>query len=115
MKGCTTAITTNRTIIGDLAPLDFDLTKAGVQTRLDDLVNIIVNSNQAEPGRGDVLTDSTGNDLLLGLGGNDMTNAIHGGDDRLDGGAGDDVLNDAQGRLDGINACAYSHHSKDQA
>jgi Ca2+-binding RTX toxin-like protein len=92
MKGSTTAITTNRTIIGDLAPLDFDLATAGVQTRLDDLDNIIVNSNQAEPGRGDVLTGSTGNDLILGLG----------GDDRLDGGAGDDVLNDAQGRLDGI-------------
>lgn len=71
---------TTRNIVGDLA----------VSTTLkDDLGNYVATGGTA-PGRADTLLDSSGNDLIQGLGGNDTLNATRGGDDRLEGGDGKD-------------------------
>ncbi|MHB9119164.1 MAG: putative Ig domain-containing protein [Burkholderiales bacterium] len=72
----------DRTLTGDLAPIDFDVATAGVQTRLDDLGNVITDPKQPEPGRADILSGGSGNDLIKGLGGGDV----------LSGGAGQDKL-----------------------
>lgn len=79
-------------ITGDLAPVDHDGQSAGVQTRLDELGNIIVNPERAEADREDTLYDSYGNDEIRSHGGDDLINAIRGGHDLLDGGAGDDQI-----------------------
>lgn len=84
--------TFDRTILGDLAPKDFDLATAGVQAQSDELGNVIVDPNQPEPDRKDRLYDSTGNDNIKGFGGNDIIEASRGGDDKLDGGTGDDII-----------------------
>src|SRR5258708_6105028 len=89
--------TTDRTIVGDLAPVDFDPSTPGVQTRTDDLGNVITDPNQPQPGRSDVLFDSAGNDLIQGFGGTDIIDAIRGGDDKLDGGAGRDIVSGRAG------------------
>lgn len=83
---------TTRTIMGDLAPMDFDPDTVGVQTREDDLRNIIRDPNQPEPGRADGFWDSTGNDLIQGWAGDDSIVSLAGGDDRIEGGTGDDWL-----------------------
>ncbi len=80
------------TLIGDLAPIDFDLNVQGIQTETDDLLNIRVNENMIEANREDTIYDSTGNDRLKGLGGQDVLDANHGGNDILEGGADSDVL-----------------------
>lgn len=82
----------DRTILGDLTPIDFDSSTDGIQTRGDDLGNIIVDPDQPSPDRDDHLFDSSGNDLILAGGGDDTINADRGGDDRLDGGSGDDIV-----------------------
>lgn len=74
---------TTRTIVGDLASLHMGT---------DDLGNVLVDAEQPEPGRADVLYDSAGNDDIRGLGGDDRIEASRGGDDRLDGGAGSDIV-----------------------
>ncbi|MHB9119443.1 MAG: hypothetical protein ACYC2R_14410 [Burkholderiales bacterium] len=66
------AVVPDRTIVGDLAPIDFDAATAGVQTRLDDLGNVITDPNRPEPGRADILSGGSGNDLIKGLGGGDV-------------------------------------------
>lgn len=83
---------TNRTILGDLAPKDFDLATAGVQTRTDELGNVIVDPSQPELNRIDTLYDSAGNDEIKSFGGDDRIEASRGGDDRLDGGLGNDIV-----------------------
>lgn len=83
---------TDRTIFGDLAPVDFDPDAPGVQTQVDDLGNVITDPAQLEPGRADTLFDSAGNDDIRAFAGNDVIEAFRGGDDRLDGGAGRDIV-----------------------
>jgi hypothetical protein len=82
---------TDRTITGDLTPIDFNPTEPGVQTQTDELGNVIV-SGEAMPGRADYLQDGAGNDHLLGLDGDDFLYAWRGGDNILEGGAGSDIL-----------------------
>lgn len=79
------AVTYDKTIVGDLAPVSTELKK-------DELGNVIVNPDQAEPNRADALQDSVGNDDISGLGGNDFLWAWRGGQDKIDGGAGDDYV-----------------------
>ncbi|MEW6677068.1 MAG: hypothetical protein AB1421_04030 [Pseudomonadota bacterium] len=81
----TAAPETALTLHGDLAPIDQDPGKPGLQLGHDALGNVIV-SIKAAPGREDTLYDSTGNDHLLGHAGNDQLRAFRGGDDVLDGG-----------------------------
>ena len=80
------------TITGDFSPIDFALTTDGIQTQTDGLGNIKTDSNKPEVNRADTLYDSTGNDRLQGLGGQDVLDAKRGGDDILEGGADSDVL-----------------------
>lgn len=82
---------TDRTITGDLQPVDFNPTEAGVQTQTDDLGNLIV-GGEAAPNREDILYDSAGNDLINAGGGNDTVWKIRGGDDIINLGDGDDNL-----------------------
>ena len=88
---------TDRTILGDLAPVDFDPDTPGVQTQLDDLGNVITDPAQPEPGRADTLFDSAGNDDIQAFAGADVIEAFRGGDDRLDGGAGRDIVSGRAG------------------
>ncbi|MEW6677070.1 MAG: hypothetical protein AB1421_04040 [Pseudomonadota bacterium] len=92
----TAAPETTLTLHGDLAPIDQDPGKPGLQLGHDALGNVIV-SIKAAPGREDTLYDSTGNDHLLGHAGNDQLLAFRGGDDVLDGGDGDDVIQAGDG------------------
>jgi len=91
MSNAPQAITTDRTILGDLAPVDFD-PAPGVQTRTDDLGNIITDPSQPQPGRADTMFDGAGNDVIQTFGGPDVINAFRGGNDRLEGGAGRDIV-----------------------
>ncbi len=83
---------TTRDITGDLALIDYDPVTAGVQVHLDDIDNAISNSNIPDTNRVDLLLDSTGNDHLMGGGGDDIITAFRGGDDLIEGGAGNDVI-----------------------
>ncbi|MES2353861.1 MAG: calcium-binding protein [Pseudomonadota bacterium] len=82
---------TNRTIVGDLQPIDVDLTQAGVQLGYDSLGNVLVNTT-ALLDRTDKLFDSAGDDLIQAKGGNDDIFASRGGNDRLDAGNGNDLV-----------------------
>ncbi|MDP3760099.1 MAG: VCBS domain-containing protein [Ramlibacter sp.] len=82
----------DRTIVGDLAPVDQSASTPGVQTANDELDNVIVNPGQVEANRDDTLYDSSGNDDIQGKGGNDFVWAFRGGADRIDGGTGNDVM-----------------------
>jgi VCBS repeat-containing protein len=88
---------TDRTILGDLAPVDFGPDTPGTQTQVDDLGNVITDPAQPEPGRADTLFDSAGNDDIQGFAGADVIEAFRGGDDRLDGGAGRDIVSGRAG------------------
>lgn len=88
----------DRTIVGDLQPIDFDPNTAGVQTRTDDLGNVIVDASKPEPGRNDGFHDSAGNDLIKGLGGNDNIFSWRGGNDQIEGGDGDDWMIGGMGK-----------------
>ena len=90
------ALVADRVLVGDLQPVDFNSSEAGIQSEADELGNLIV-GDVAEPGREDVLYDSSGNDLIQGLGGNDRITAWRGGDDRVVGGAGSDILEGGDG------------------
>ncbi len=81
--------TTELTLQGDLAPIDFG-PEPGVQAQLDALGNVIVHPQQAQPDRADTLYDSAGADLIQAGGGADTINAHRGGDDRIEAGDGDD-------------------------
>lgn len=83
------------TLVGDLQPVDFNPTEAGVQTQTDSLGNVIV-SGEVAPGREDVLYGSGGNDLIQSLGGDDYVDG-RGGDDRIEGGMGQDLLTGGAG------------------
>lgn len=99
-SGAPSAKQPDRIIVGDLAPVDFDPATEGVQTRTDDLGNIIVDPTAADPNLDDSLNDSSGNDLMQGKGGNDILDARRGGNDRLEGGAGSDILRGGAGADD---------------
>jgi len=87
---------TGVTIAGDLQPQDFDPDTPGIQTRTDELGNVIVTTNP-EPDRVDLLNDSTGNDRIIAVGGNDIVRGIRGGDDWFSGDAGRDDLQGGAG------------------
>lgn len=82
-------VTAGRTIVGDLAPIDFS-PEPGVQQQADTLGNVIVNPDQPEPERADTLYGSGAADLIQAGGGNDTINSKQGGDDRIEAGSGDD-------------------------
>jgi Ca2+-binding RTX toxin-like protein len=82
----------DRTIQGDLAPIDQSLAELGVQLGYDDLGNLITDTQTPDPGRADTLYDGSGNDRLLGMGGDDNLTALRGGANLLDGGVGQDKL-----------------------
>ncbi|MBK9327636.1 MAG: putative Ig domain-containing protein [Hydrogenophilales bacterium] len=84
------------TLTGDLAPIDQDAGAPGIQLGYDALDNVLIGATP-EPGRADVLYDSAGDDLIQGLGGNDILYAWRGGADRLEGGDGDDILDAGPG------------------
>ncbi|MFZ5557167.1 MAG: calcium-binding protein [Pseudomonadota bacterium] len=96
-EGFATVPETTRTILGDLAPIDFDPAADGVQRQADDLGNVITDPGQAQPGRDDTLYDSAGNDLIQSGGGDDTIIADRGGDDVIDAGDGDDELTLGEG------------------
>ncbi|MCR4305339.1 MAG: hypothetical protein NUV63_14145, partial [Gallionella sp.] len=77
-------------ITGDRAPLDHDLEADGIQTRYDDLGNLITDPGKPEPDRADTLYDSAANDHIISGGGNDRIDAHRGGDDIIETGAGRD-------------------------
>jgi Ca2+-binding RTX toxin-like protein len=87
----------NGIIQGDFAPIDQDPAQPGIQPGYDALDNVITDPGTAAPGRADVLYDSTGNDRLLGLDGDDTIFAWRGGNDRLEGGDGHDILDAGPG------------------
>ncbi|HEY0488661.1 MAG TPA: VCBS domain-containing protein [Telluria sp.] len=89
-------IQTTRTINGDMQAADFDASTAGIQTRLDELDNVILSENP-EPGRDDTLFDSAGNDLIQSGAGNDYILGLRGGDDVIDAGSGDDQADAGDG------------------
>jgi Ca2+-binding RTX toxin-like protein len=85
------------TIVGDLLPIDFDITTPEENIHYDGLGNVIVNAAQAAPGRDDTLYGSAGNDLIQGLGGDDWIANAGGGEDRIEGGTGSDIINAGAG------------------
>lgn len=82
--------TTDRVIVGDKEAVDFDPFTDGVQTRIDDLGNIITNPAVDEANREDWLRDGVGNDEIYTKGGDDEVEATRGGDNLIDGGSGSD-------------------------
>jgi Ca2+-binding RTX toxin-like protein len=90
-------ITTTRTIVGDLTPIDFN--PPNKQYHYDDLGNVITDGTP-DPDFADTLYGSDGSDLIQGLGGDDQLNG-NGGDDSIQGGAGRDVIRGDQ--PDGIS------------
>ena len=84
--------TTDNTITGDLTPVDFDPNTEGIQTQTDQWDNIIVDPNQSSPGRADTIYDTSGNDMIVGGGGDDVINTVRGGDDWIKGGDGNDII-----------------------
>ena len=92
---------TTRPINGDLAPQDFDAA-AGVQTRTDELGNVIVTA-AAEPDRVDTLYGSADADRIIAGGGNDIISTARGGSDWIDAGAGQDFAagGDGDDRIQG--------------
>ncbi|UXY13915.1 putative Ig domain-containing protein [Chitiniphilus purpureus] len=110
--------TFDRFIEGDRKPIDQDLTEPGIQVTTDELGNVIVNADQAESGRTDLLYGSIGKDHIRGWHGNDTIIAYQGGSpgDILVGGGGLDVINAGEGNdlifadeeTDGIAALLHS-------
>ena len=83
------------TIIGDFAPLDFDLTQDGIQTEVDDLGNIIL--DMSSPGvRNDPVGGSDLNDEF-NTGGGEDTVIARGGDDHVLAGSGNDYVQGGDG------------------
>jgi Ca2+-binding RTX toxin-like protein len=80
----------NRTILGDMRPIDIDPIEVGIQLGYDDIENLLVDVE--EVGREDYLYDSAGNDVIRSGAGDDQVNAIRGGNDRIEGGSGRDTL-----------------------
>jgi Ca2+-binding RTX toxin-like protein len=84
---------TNNTIVGDLSPLDFDPDAEGIQSRIDEWGNVIIDPGNPDPNKEDILYDTTGNDRIEGKGGDDYIEAKRGGDEWLLGGDGRDIIN----------------------
>ena len=83
---------TSTLITGDLEPVDCDENEPGVQARYDAWGNIVTDPQEPAPGRADVLFDTSGDDRIEGLGGNDYIRARQGGNDWLVGGDGSDFV-----------------------
>ena len=81
-----------RTLLGDLAPVDFDPDRTDVQIRYDDLGNVITDPGVVEVGRRDVVYDSGAADRIATGGGDDKVYRKRGGDDVVDLGEGNDDL-----------------------
>jgi len=91
-----------RTLLGDLAPVDFDPDRTDVQIRYDDLGNVITDPGIAEVGRRDVVYDSSAADRIATGGGDDNVYRKRGGDDVVDLGEGNDdfwTLDGTSGRV----------------
>ena len=88
---------TTNTILGDLAPVDFDPNTAGEQTLTDALGNIITDPEKPAPDTDDEFYDSAGNDRIEGGGGNDTIYASRGGEDWILGGSGRDAISSMSG------------------
>ncbi|MEN6374581.1 MAG: calcium-binding protein [Smithella sp.] len=80
------------TMVGDLTPVDYDPVMEGIQARNDPWGNVITDSNQPEPGRIDLLYDTTANDRIEAGEGNDGIVSYRGGNDWLLGGSGNDSV-----------------------
>ncbi|WP_421447906.1 calcium-binding protein [Ectopseudomonas khazarica] len=80
---------TEPTLVGDKKPIDIDTAEPGVQYGYDSLGNEL--TTDAVEVRADRLFGGTGNDLIQGLGDNDILNG-NSGDDTLEGGVGRDQL-----------------------
>jgi Ca2+-binding RTX toxin-like protein len=87
----------NFDIRGDLAPVDFDLDAAGLQTQTDSLGNVITDANSPAPDREDLLYDSAEADFIAAGGGDDVVLALRGGGDWVQGGAGRDRIQTGAG------------------
>ena len=91
---------TNKTINGDLAPLDTDPAHQQpdglVHAWTDALGNLLVGA--AAPDRADTLYDSDGNDRILSGGGDDLIYAWRGGDNLIEAGAGRDSVSAGAGK-----------------
>ncbi len=98
LKDAPVAPTTTFTLTGDLEPLDGDPITADVQPVSDGFGNYVRDPNLPAPDRADVFYDSPDNDQVRSKGGDDWIEAWRGGDDRLDGGAGRDMVLAGAGR-----------------
>ncbi len=87
---------TTQTILGDLTPVDFDPDAEGIQMQYDDWGNVIV-SNTPNPGRNDVLYDTTASDQIAAGDGDDEIISYHSGNDRLSGNIGSDYISTVTG------------------
>ncbi len=79
-------------IKGDLKPVDFNPDLEGIQIQIDQWGNVIVDSGTTDPNRNDTFYDTTGNDKIEGLGGDDVITMRQGGSDWLLGGEGRDSI-----------------------
>jgi Ca2+-binding RTX toxin-like protein len=84
----TDPLTNETPILGDFTPIDHDPERSGIQTRVDELGNVL--TDEPEPGRADILYDSALNDLIASGGGSDFVYAYRGGDDVIESGDGRD-------------------------
>ena len=72
--------------------IDFDPVQEGIQTQTDQWGNAITDPAQPDPGRNDVLYDTTATDRIEGRGGDDYIRSSRGGNDWLLGGDGNDYI-----------------------
>ncbi|MEQ1622939.1 MAG: calcium-binding protein [Methylococcales bacterium] len=79
-------------ILGDLTPFDFNIEKTGIQSKYDDLGNIITDPNINEPGRDDTIKGSAGNDQIEGRLGADILDGLEGNDVLVGGGGRDSII-----------------------
>ena len=79
------------TIVGDLAPVDMDPEQEGIQYGYDQWGNVIVDPSQSSPDREDYLYDTSGNDKIIGGGGDDQVVSSYGGANWILGGNGCDI------------------------
>ncbi|MGH7894372.1 MAG: calcium-binding protein, partial [Candidatus Binatia bacterium] len=91
------AAPTTPPIVGDLAPIDGDLSMPGIQYTYDALGNVVVNPDIPDPDRADGFYDSAGADRIQAKGGDDAINAWRGGDDRIEAGPGADIASGGPG------------------
>lgn len=86
----TSPATMDRVIVGDKETVDVDPLTDGVQSKIDDLGNIVTNPAVDETNREDWLRDGVGNDEIYTKSGDDEVEATRGGNNLIDGGSGSD-------------------------